>query len=143
MSRGVTLVELLLVLALTGIVLVLAVPSLATQRDRLAVDAAVSAITAAHVRARVLARTERRVVILALAPDSIVLRVVAAPGDTVPRWHGPGPAREGVATTGLPRVVHFTPSGVTMGVANATYRVTRGGSSRQVIVSRYGRVRVV
>jgi type IV fimbrial biogenesis protein FimT len=142
MPRGFTLVELLLTMTLAGVLLAIAVPGLGALRDRLTVDAAASAITAAHARARVVARTERRIAVLALTPDSIVLRVVVAPGDTLERWRGPGPGIGGVSTAGMPRIVLFAPSGVSMGLANGTYSVARGGFRKQVIVSRYGRIRV-
>ncbi len=141
MCRGVSLVELVLVLTLVGVVLLLAVPGFGALRDRAAVRAAASAITTAHARASAVARTERRLAVLHLTADSIVLRVVAAPGDTIDRWWSPGPAGGGVTAAGLPRTVLFAPSGVTMGVANATYSLVRGNFRRQVIVSRYGRVR--
>jgi prepilin-type N-terminal cleavage/methylation domain-containing protein len=142
MPRGFTLVELLLTMTLAGALLALAVPGLGALRDRLAVDAAASAIIAAHTRARIVARIERRVAILALSPDSIILRVVRSPGDTLERWRDQGPGTGGVTTAGLPRTVLFAASGVTMGLANGTYSVSRGGFRRQVIVSRYGRIRV-
>jgi len=142
MPRGFTLVELLLTMALVGVLLALAVPGLGAMRDRLAVHAAASAIIAAHARARIVARTERRVAVLALSPDSIVLRVVLSPGDTLERWRDQGPGVGGVTTAGLPRRVLFAPSGVSMGLANGTYSVARGGFRKQVIVSRYGRIRV-
>ena len=140
--RGFTLVELLLAIALAGLLLIFAVPGLGAIRDRQAVDAAASAVTAAHARARIVARLERRLALLVLTSDSIVLRVVAAPGDTLERWRGAGPGDGGVTTAGLPRTVLFAPSGVTMGLANGTYSVARGDFRKQVIVSRYGRVRV-
>jgi type IV fimbrial biogenesis protein FimT len=142
MPRGFTLVELLLTMTLAGVLLAIAVPGFGALRDRLAVDDAAAAITAAHTRARIVARAERRVAVLALTPDSIVLRIVVSPGDTLERWRGPGPGTGGVTTAGLPRTVLFAPSGVSMGLANGTYSVARGGFRKQVIVSRYGRIRL-
>jgi prepilin-type N-terminal cleavage/methylation domain-containing protein len=142
MQRGFTLVELLIVVTLVGTLLLFAVPSLGALRDRLAVEAAASAVASAHARARIIARSERRLTILALAADSIVVRVVETPADTLERWRGPGPRAQGTETAGFPRSILFAPSGVTIGVANASYLVARGAARRQVVVSRYGRVRV-
>ncbi|HXI20380.1 MAG TPA: GspH/FimT family pseudopilin, partial [Gemmatimonadales bacterium] len=85
---------------------------------------------------------ERRVVLLALTADSLRIRAVETPADTVIRWHSGGPASLGVTVTGLPHTLTFTPAGVTLGLANATYRLSRGAAGRQVVVSRYGRVRI-
>jgi prepilin-type N-terminal cleavage/methylation domain-containing protein len=142
MRRGITLAELLIVILIAGILATMALPGIAALHDRLAVGAAAQAVVAAHVRARMAALAERRTMVLALTADSLVLRAVESPVDSIERWRGDGPAAHGVAVTGLPRLVSFAPSGVTMGFANATYTMTRGGATRSVIVSRYGRVRV-
>jgi prepilin-type N-terminal cleavage/methylation domain-containing protein len=142
MQRGVTLVELLIVITLAGTLLLFAVPSLGALRDRVAVETAASGIVAAHARARIIARAERRLTILALTLDSVVVRVVEGPVDTLERWRGAGPRAYGVETAGFPRSILFAPSGVTMGVANASYVVARGTARKEVVVSRYGRVRM-
>ncbi len=142
MRRGLTLVELLIVILIAGMLATIALPGIAALHDRLAVDAAVQSVVAAHTRARIAALAERRTMVLALTADSLVLRAVESPIDTIERWRGDGPSQRGVAVAGMPRLVSFAPSGVTMGLANATYTLTRGVATRSVIVSRYGRVRV-
>jgi prepilin-type N-terminal cleavage/methylation domain-containing protein len=143
MNRGATLLELLVCLALAGLVALIAVPPIGALHDRLAVNQAADAIASAHARARLVAMAERRVVALALTVDSLVLGVVESATDTVVRWRGGGPASDGVAAVGMPRRIYFGPSGVTIGVANGSYVLTRGSARRQIIVSRYGRVRVL
>jgi type II secretory pathway pseudopilin PulG len=142
MRTGTTLLELCIVILIAGLIATFALPGIGALHDRLAVDAAAQRVVAAHTRARIAAQGEFRVMVLTLTPDSLVLRAVESPTDTVERWRGTGPAGEGVTTTGMPRVVSFAPSGVTMGFANATYVLVRGAAQKQVIVSRYGRVRV-
>jgi prepilin-type N-terminal cleavage/methylation domain-containing protein len=142
MSRGTTLIELLLTLAIAGILAALAVSGASGLRDRLRVEEAAAAIAGAHTRARLLAVTERRVMVLTLAADSLVLRAVESRADTVERWRAPGPTATGVGVTGMPRTAGFAPSGVAFGFANGTYTLVRGSARKQVIVSRYGRVRV-
>jgi prepilin-type N-terminal cleavage/methylation domain-containing protein len=142
MRNGVTLLELLLVIVLAGILATIALPGIAGLHDRLAVDAAVQAVVGAHTRARIAALTEQRVMVLTLTTDSLLLRAVESPIDTIERWRGDGPADHDVSVAGMPRQISFAPSGVTMGFANATYSLTRGSVQKQVIVSRYGRVRV-
>lgn len=142
MRAGTTLLELCIVLLIAGLIAAFALPGIGALHDHLAVDAAAQALVSAHTRARAAAQGEFRNMVLTLTADSLVLRAVESPADTVERWRGPGPSAEGVASTGMPHLVAFAPSGVTMGFANATYALARGGALRQVIVSRYGRVRV-
>jgi prepilin-type N-terminal cleavage/methylation domain-containing protein len=142
MKSGATLLELLVVLAIAGLVAVIVLPSIGALHDRLAVNQAAEAIVSAHTRARLVATAERRIVVLTLTEDSVVLAVVESAVDTVLRWRGSGPAAERVTATGVPRRVFFGPSGVTIGVANGSYVLTRGSARRQIIVSRYGRLRV-
>jgi len=70
------------------------------------------------------------------------LSAVESPIDTFERWRGDGPSDLDVVVTGMPRQISFAPSGVTTGFANATYTLVRGSARKQVIVSRYGRVRI-
>ncbi len=142
MRTGTTLLELLIVVLVAGMLAIIVLPGIAALHNRLAVDAASQALVAAHTRGRVAAQAEHRSMVLTLTADSLVLRAVESPTDSVERWRGTGPAAEGVSTTGMPHLVTFAPSGVTMGLANATYALTRGSAQKQVIVSRYGRVRV-
>jgi prepilin-type N-terminal cleavage/methylation domain-containing protein len=141
MSRGTTLLELLLVLAIVAVLTALAAPAAGTLRDRLLVQEAADLVAGAHARARLLALVERRVMVLTLTADSLVLRAVESPIDTTERWRAAGPAAARVDVTGFPRAVAFSPAGVAFGFANGTYGFSRGRASRQVIVSRYGRVR--
>lgn len=141
MNRGATLLELLLVLTITGIVLAMAGPAVSPWLDRASVDRAAQELVAAHRRARATAVLESRVALLFIAPDSLLLRVVAG-SDTTTRWSAPGPAAAGVSLTGPAYPLRFSPVGWTFGVSNGTYRLTRGRATRQVVVSRLGRVTV-
>jgi prepilin-type N-terminal cleavage/methylation domain-containing protein len=142
MRHGYTLIELLLVLTLLGLLSLVAIPGAVGLRDRLAVEHAARRIVEAHTRARLLATTEHRVMLLLLTSDSLVLSARLAPADTVTRWRHSGPGLEGVTGTGLPRQIAFAPSGIPYGLANNTYTLARGAARRQVIVSRYGRIQV-
>jgi Tfp pilus assembly protein FimT len=141
MSRGATLFEILLTLVLAGLVAAFAAPAAGALRDRLRVQEAAALVAGAHARARLLASVERRVMLLTLTPDSLVLRAVETPRDTVERWRAAGPVATGVAVSGFPRGIAFAPSGVAFGFANGSYGFSRGTARRDVIVSRYGRVR--
>jgi prepilin-type N-terminal cleavage/methylation domain-containing protein len=141
MSRGTTLLELLLAVVITGILAALAAPAAGALRDHLLVSEAAALVAGAHARARLLASVERRVMVLTFTADSLVLRAVESPADTTERWRAAGPATAGILVSGFPRSVTFAPSGVAFGFSNGTYRFTRGTAQAQVIVSRYGRVR--
>ncbi len=142
MRNGVTLLELLLVIVIAGVLATIALPGIVGLHDRLAVDVAAQEVASAHTRARIAALAEQREMLLVLTADSLILRAIESPVDTLERWRGAGPTDHDVAVAGMPRQVAFAPSGVTMGFANATYTLTRGSARKQVIVSRYGRVRV-
>ena len=142
MRRGTTLLELTIVVVIAGLLLTIGVPAVSALRDRLSADGAAAVLVSAHARARMIAAVEGRVVVLSLWADSIVVQAVESPADTVIRWRGVGPATHRVVLTGLPRQVVFGPNGIPLGFANATYVADRGGARRQVVVSRYGRVRV-
>ena len=140
-TRGVSLLELLVVLGLTGLVSAFVVPTLFHVRDRLAVDAAARQLVLAHREARDASVTTQRMTLLRLAPDTLELRT-ALGRDTTLLWRRPGPRSYGVEVTGAPRVLRFIPFGYTIGGSNTTYTLRRGGAERKVIISRLGRVRV-
>jgi type II secretory pathway pseudopilin PulG len=140
MRIGVTLPEIMLVLALTGIVLGIAVPPLSRALDRIEVAAAASHIVAAHSRARLLAVARNRVVVLTV--DSLSLNIRDR-STAVALWSRRGPALAGVSLDGPARTFTMSPQGYSLGLSNATLRVSRGRATRAVIVSRLGRVRIV
>ena len=142
MNRDFTLLETLVTLLIAGLILAFAVPRLGEMLDRVAVSAAAREIAAAHSRARVIAVTEGRVSLLSVRPDSLVLLVIEGT-DTVARWAAPGPAAAGIALSGPARPLMLAPTGVGFGVSNATYTLSRGMAARQVIMSRWLRVRIV
>jgi Tfp pilus assembly protein FimT len=131
--------ELALALAITGVLLGIALPRLATLADGLAVDAAAREIVAAHGRARITAILRTRVVELTIGPNDLAIR---PRGDAADLWHSPGPAAHRVVLASAPKIITFSPVGITTGLSNASFRLTRGGASRTVVVSRLGRVRI-
>lgn len=140
MRYAYTLPELLLVLAVVGLLLGLAIPSLAHTLDGIEVDQAASHLMAAHQRARLMAIARGQVVVLSI--DSNQLAIYPR-GGTDPLWFEPGPAGSRVALQGAPRQFTFLPEGLTLGLSNATLQLSRGASSRTIVISRLGRVRLV
>lgn len=139
MRRGSSLLELLLTLAIVTLLLGIALPRFSLVRDQLAVGEAAGRIAAAHRRARITAILESRPVLLTIGPDS--LRIAVDP-DSGATWTEPGPSAHGVILAGGSRQLTFSPVGITTGLSNATFRLTRGLASRTVVVSRLGRLRI-
>ncbi len=139
MRRAFTLPELLLVLALASILLGVAIPRFSAAVDRIEVAAAASHIAAAHQRARLMATTQGLVSVLSVDPLVLTIR---RRGVTVPLWSEAGPAAQRVSLAGPARQFTFSPEGFSLGLSNATLRLTRGSATRTVIISRLGRVRV-
>jgi prepilin-type N-terminal cleavage/methylation domain-containing protein len=140
MRKAFTLPELMLVVALGGILVGIAVPLAARARDSIEVEAAAAHLVAAHYRARIMAVTRNQVVVLSV--DSSALRI-SPPGGGPPLWAEIGPAGSGVALAGPARQFTFSPEGMTLGLSNATLQLARGASSRTVVISRLGRARVI
>ena len=141
MSRGFSLLELLLILTLVGTLAGLAYPRAVDTVDRASVERATRELVAAHTRARMNAVVENRIGLLYVSGDSLVLKMVIG-ADTVTRWRTPGPSALGISLSGPSRPLRFLPTGVTFGASNATFVLSRGGWSRRVVISRWGRVRV-
>ena len=139
MRRGYTLLEIVLSLVIAGLLLGIALPRFGAFRDQLAVREESGRIAAAHRRARITAILQSRPVVLTIGPDS--LTIVAEADSGVP-WSQAGPAAHGVTLAGGSRELTFSPLGITTGVSNATFRLTRGAFTRTVVVSRLGRLRI-
>jgi Tfp pilus assembly protein FimT len=129
-----------LILALIGILLAIAVPPLVGTLDRIEVAAAAGHIAAAHQRARVMAITRSQVVVLSVDPTALTIR---PRGLVAVLWSEPGPAANGISLASPTRQFTFSPEGFSLGLSNATMRLTRGAATRTVVVSRLGRVRVM
>ncbi len=142
MRRGATLIELLLALAIIALLSALAVPHAVGMLQSIATDGAARRLMAAHRVARFAAITRGQPTLLAVSADSLVVRTVTGT-DTLTVWRAEGPAVDGVALTGPTYPLKFSPIGLSLGVGNATYQLTRGTANRQVIISRLGRIRLL
>jgi prepilin-type N-terminal cleavage/methylation domain-containing protein len=141
MRGGVTLLELLIVIALLGVLAGFAWPAARHLGDAIATERAAQTIVAGHRVARFSAIMRSRRTFLAVAADSLTVRGVQG-ADTVTLWIHLGPQSEGVTLVGPTHPLVFAPTGLPMGVANATFQLTRGGVVRRVVISRLGRLRV-
>ncbi len=141
MRRGVTLIELACIIVILGILGAITVPMMARPLNTIAVESAAHQLVRAHMRARMAALRTNRVALLQLTADSLVVTVLDGQ-DTVPEWKRIGPAADGIELTGPTRLLRFTPTGISFGVSNGTWVVSKGGVTRRVVISRYGRVSV-
>ena len=139
MRRGVTLLELALVLAIMGLLVGMAIPRFQRVADSLAVHHAALELVSAHRRARIMAILQNRMVELTIRADTLAIRT---PGTAANLWHAAGPDADGVSLSGPTRPLVFSPVGLTVGVSNGSFRLSRGTATRTVIVSRLGRLRV-
>jgi prepilin-type N-terminal cleavage/methylation domain-containing protein len=139
MKQAFSLPELVLVLAVAGILLGIAVTSLIRIMDSIEVDGAATHLVAAHQRARMMAVARGQV--LTLSVDSARLSITPSDGSPA-LWSESGPGESRVRFTGPARRFTFSPEGITLGLSNATLRLDRGASSRTIVISRLGRVRI-
>ena len=138
--RGVTLLELAIVLVIAGFVLAGAMRPLARVLDHFAVDGAAREVTTLIATARHTAVTQRRRARLRLQTDTLAIDTLGR--SDWGRFHAwPGPAARDIDMRASNSEVTFSPSGVAWGVSNTTIVFTRGSHVETVIVSRLGRVR--
>lgn len=141
MRRGLTLVELLLVVTIVGLLAAVGGPRLAEALNRISVRNAAQRLVAAHTRARLHSTLHGRVTLLTFRADSLILQAIDGV-DTLPVWQEPGPAASGVTLAGPGHPIVFVPTGLTHGLVNGTWTLSAGGVTRTVVVSRAGRIRL-
>jgi prepilin-type N-terminal cleavage/methylation domain-containing protein len=140
MRRGLTLAELMVVLAIVALVMAVTLPRVADIRDWVAVNTTAQEVTttlAVAQHAAIMQGTRTRAVI---ASDS--LRIDRWRGDTwgdLLRW--PGPDQRGVTLEVSNPVVVFDPIGLAWGLSNTKVVLRRGTRSETITVSRLGRVK--
>lgn len=135
MSRGTTLLELLLVLSCLALLAVIAAPKVGAVAGDLALRHESAALVRALDEARIHAIQRSGVTTLTLLGGSY--RVAA---DTALLWERPGPATRGVTISGAGAPIAFGAAGITLGVANRTVTLSRGSRARRVVISRLGRI---
>lgn len=136
LRRGALLVELVLTLALLGVVMAIAIPSVRTMLDRLSVRGARHDVVLGLWAAR--AAATRRGELARFHVDEAgaqVLVIVAA--DTVYRRRL---SARGVAVMATRDSIAYAPTGLGYGAANTTIVLSRGRRADTVTTSRLGRV---
>jgi len=145
MPRGVTLLELIIVLALLGLLAGMVIPGSAALSDRVAVEHQAARLLTAYRSAWVTARMQQRLAILRISADTLAIRTVrgASDPDTLLAWIAPGPSSAGVTLASPAHTSVFGPDGLGLGLANTSHVLVRRNATRKVVVSRLGRVRIL
>ncbi len=135
-----TLPETGVVLAVISVLTLSVVRGASSTADRAAVAQVQGAVLQAYRVAQTSARTLGVPVELVLAPDSIVVHALGADSQSIRRR--PGPHAFGVGLTPAGFATTYGPDGLAVGAGNITIVLVRGTVTRQIIVSRLGRVRL-
>jgi prepilin-type N-terminal cleavage/methylation domain-containing protein len=137
-SRGSTLLELMLTLAVIGILTSIGVPRAASLVDRVSVKGAAQDVVAALGAAR--AASARRAAYASFVADPRTGHVRAVIGGEIVLDRNLAATR-GVRLEASRESVTFSPGGLGWGAANTTVIVSRGARSDTIVMSRLGRVR--
>jgi len=140
MSKGFTLLELMVVSCLAAILLGFWIPRAARLMDWIETEHAVRDVTTALAVCRngaVLQSTRAR-----LTFNADTLRIDRlGPTGWEPWWRTPGPASHGVSLEVSNPVVEFGPTGMGWGVSNTKIVLRRGSQAETITLSRVGRVK--
>lgn len=137
MRPGFTLLELLIVLAVAGIIAGISVPALIGMRDRITVRMAAVDTGRAIADARSVALTASRRTAVQIDAIANTLSVVSGT-DTIRTLHLD---EYGVRMRTTRDSIAFGPTGIGWGAATATITLSRGSASTALAVSRLGRIR--
>jgi prepilin-type N-terminal cleavage/methylation domain-containing protein len=141
MSKGFTLLELMIVACIAAILVTFWLPRAARLIDWLETERAVRDVTTALAVGRngaVLKATRARVT---FGTDTIRIDRFESQG-WVPWWRTPGPASHGVVMEVSNPVVVFGPNGIGWGASNTRIVLRRGSQAETITMSRVGRVKL-
>jgi prepilin-type N-terminal cleavage/methylation domain-containing protein len=140
MSKGFTLIELIVVVAIGAVLLGFWIPRAARLMDWIETERAVRDVTTALAVGRngaVLQSTRARI---SLDPDTLRIDRFGEHG-WEPWWRTPGPSSRGVTLQTSDPVVIFGPTGMGWGASNTTVVLRRGSQAETITMSRVGRVK--
>jgi prepilin-type N-terminal cleavage/methylation domain-containing protein len=139
MQRGVTLVEMIVVLLILGCLAGWAVPKVSAWADWIAVEGASREVATFYTAARFAAAQRGTRIRVQFAADSL-RSVFEGVHDSVFRTRA-GPHWHGVTLTATQAVVRIGSSGYGWGAGNTTVVLRRGKVADSLIISRLGRLR--
>jgi prepilin-type N-terminal cleavage/methylation domain-containing protein len=137
MSKGFTLLELIVVACIAAVLLALGFPRAARFLDWIETELAVRDVTTALAVGRngaVVKSTRARITI---GSDTLRIDRFGAQG-WEPFWRTPGPSSRGVALQTSNPVVIFGPTGAAWGASNTTVVLHRGSQAETITLSRVG-----
>lgn len=140
MRPGFTVLEMLTVLAIIGVILLIAMPRVTGWRDGLAAQRAARELALFYSRVRLGAVFRARPVRIEFADDS--LRAVFEGPPDIPFLRQPGPSYHGVSLTASRPVIRLAPTGFGWGAANTKLVLRRGAAAESLTTSRLGRLKV-
>lgn len=135
-----TLLETAVLLATMSILTLAVVQGAAATADRAAINQVQGQVLQAYREAQATARALGGRAELLLAADSIVVRGFGP--DSLIGRRRPGPRASNVGLSPASYAIVYGPDGLAMGAGNVTIVLNRGTTSRQIVVSRLGRVRL-
>jgi len=139
MQKGSTLTELVLAVAIVGLVSALAFPPAGAWRDRLAVIRAAEDFRGFYNTARIGAVYRSSRVRILIGADSL-MAIAEGQSDSI-LVQMRGPSTHGVALNVSRSLLRLYPTGVGLGAANTTVTLSRGAASETFTLSRLGRLR--
>ena len=139
MNRGVTLVEVLMVVTLVGVLSALGVPRVFRVQDRIMVARAASEVASFYHAARYGAILRARMVRIEFGAET--LRAVYEGVTDSTFLLQPGPRRHGVSLAASRAEVRVSPNGLGYGAANTTLVLRRGEAVDTLTTSRLGRLK--
>jgi prepilin-type N-terminal cleavage/methylation domain-containing protein len=138
-QRGITLVEVVLVLLVLGILMGAAVPTVGAALDGFRATGAAADLYAAVYLTKARARATGVTHALVLEPDGRGFRVVADPAGAAQTVEGPHPLVDGaVAANNV--TIQFSSKG--FAVPAGTITIRSAGETRRLVVNILGRVRI-
>jgi Tfp pilus assembly protein FimT len=136
--RGMTIVELLVMMAILGAMAAIAVPRAVTTMDRFSVRGAAQDVVLAIAAARAAASDRSTYVSFVADPRTGRVRAVSG-GETL--LERDLARTRGIRLEASRESVTFAPGGLGWGAANTTVIVSKGTRSDTIVMSRLGRVR--
>jgi len=136
---GITLVELVLALAIVGVLAAITLPRVARTLDGIAVHSATTAIAAACAVARSAAIMRGTLAVIAI--DTAGRRVTVSVGNDTILAHPLDRPPYRLMLTASRAEIAFGPTGLGFGAANTSVIARQGAAADTLYVSRLGRVR--
>jgi prepilin-type N-terminal cleavage/methylation domain-containing protein len=140
MSKGFTLLELVVVLVIAAALLTFWLPRAERLMDWLETERAVRDVTTALAVGRNAAVMQSTRTRIEIAADTLRIDRLES-GGWRPWWRVPGPSSHGVTLEVSNPILTFGPTGMGWGVSNTKIVLRRGSQAETITTSRVGRVK--